>query len=113
MKKIEAIIRPSGVNQVCAILEGIGYPGITVSDVEGHGKQKGFRERRVRGTTHKVPFLEKKKIELIVKDNEADTIIKAIREAARTGEIGDGKIFVSPMDDAIRIRTGEAGDTAV
>jgi nitrogen regulatory protein PII len=113
MKKVEAIIRPTKVNAVCAILEEVGYSGVTISDVEGHGSQKGYRERQVRGVTHRLPFLEKKRIELIVKDNEADTIIKAIRKAVCTGEIGDGKIFVSSMDDAIRIRTGETGDAAV
>ncbi|HXW69646.1 MAG TPA: P-II family nitrogen regulator [Dissulfurispiraceae bacterium] len=113
MKKIEAIVRPTGVRQVCEILEKVGYPGVMISDIEGHGRQRGFRERNVRGVTCKVPFLEKKRIVLVVQDSEADTIIKAIREAACTGKIGDGKIFVSPMDDAIRIRTGETGDAAV
>lgn len=113
MKRIEAIIRPTGVRQVCDILEKVGYPGVMISNVEGHGNQKGFRERNVRGMTCKVPFLEKKRIVLVVKDNEADMIIEAIREAACTGKIGDGKIFVSPMDNVIRIRTGETGDAAV
>ena len=113
MKRIEAIIRPTKVTQLCASLEKVGYSGVTISDVEGHGSQKGFRERNVRGMTCKVPFLEKKRIVLVVKDNEAGMIIKAIREAACTGKIGDGKIFVSTMDDAIRIRTGETGDAAV
>lgn len=113
MKRIEAIIRPARINQICDILEKVGYPGVTVSDVEGHGSQKGFRERKVRGMTYKVPFLEKKRVVLIVKDKEADGIIRAIREAVCTGEIGDGKIFVSTIDDAIRIRTGETGDAAV
>ncbi len=113
MKRIEAIIRPSRLTEVCDTLERVGYPGVTVSNVEGHGKQKGFRKINVRGRTCKVPFIDKKRVVLVVKDNEADTIIKAIREAVCTGEIGDGKIFVSPMDDAIRIRTGESGDSAV
>ena len=113
MKKIVAIIRPDGLGRVCAVLEKAGYPGVTVSNVEGHGTQKGFRERKVRGTTHRVPFVEKKKIELIVKDSQAAGIIRAISEAARTGEVGDGKIFISPMDDVIRIRTGESGETAI
>ena len=113
MKRIEAIIRPTVVKKVCDILEKVGYPGVMISNVEGHGSQKGFRERNVRGMTCKVPFLEKKRVVLVVKDNEADRIIKAISEAVYTGKIGDGKIFISPMDDAIRIRTGETGDAAV
>jgi len=113
MKRIEAIVRPTGVKPVCDILEKVGYPGVMISDLEGHGRQKGFRKRNIRGVTCNVPFLEKKRIVLVVKDSEADTIVKAIREAACTGKIGDGKIFVSPMDDAIRIRTGETGDAAV
>ena len=113
MKRIEAIVRPTGVKQVCNILEKVGYPGVTISNVEGHGRQKGFREDNVRGKMCKMPFLEKKRITLVVQDNDADRIIKAIREAACTGKIGDGKIFVSPMDDAIRISTGETGDVAV
>ena len=113
MKRIEAIVRPTGVKQVCNILEKVGYPGVTISNVEGHGRQKGFREVNVRGKMCKMPFLEKKRIILVVQDNDADRIIKAIREAACTGKMGDGKIFVSPMDDAIRISTGETGDVAV
>jgi|SRR5664279_4398774 nitrogen regulatory protein P-II 1 len=113
MKRIEAIVRPTGVKQVCNILEKVGYPGVTISNVEGHGRQKGFREVNVRGKMCKMPFIDKKRIMLVVHDNDADRIIKAIREAACTGKMGDGKIFVSPMDDAIRISTGETGDVAV
>ena len=113
MKRIEAIVRPTGVKQVCNILEKVGYPGVTISNVEGHGRQKGFRDVNVRGKMCKMPFIDKKRIMLVVHDNDADRIIKAIREAACTGKMGDGKIFVSPMDDAIRISTGETGDVAV
>jgi nitrogen regulatory protein P-II 1 len=113
MKRIEAIVRPTGVKQVCNMLEKVGYPGVTISNVEGHGRQKGFREVNVRGKMCKMPFIDKKRIMLVVHDNDADRIIKAIREAACTGKMGDGKIFVSPMDDAIRISTGETGDVAV
>jgi nitrogen regulatory protein P-II 1 len=113
MKRIEVIIRPTMVNQVCAILKKVGYPGVMISDVEGHGRQKGGSERMVRGVTHKLPFLAKKRVVLVVKDNEADGIIKAVRDAAYSGNIGDGKIFVSSMDDAIRIRTGESGEAAI
>ncbi|MGD0887361.1 MAG: P-II family nitrogen regulator [Thermodesulfovibrionales bacterium] len=112
MKRIEAIIRPTMVTQVCAILDKVGYSGVTISDVEGHGSQKGT-ERRVRGVMHRVPFVAKKRLVFIVKDKEVDGIMKTIREAVSTGEIGDGKIFVSSMDNAMRIRTGEIGEIAV
>ncbi len=112
MKRIEAIIRPAKVSDVCAALEKVGHPGVTISDVEGHGSQKGV-DKKVRGKTYKVELLTKKRLEVIAKDNEADKIIKAIREAVFTGGIGDGKIFVSSMADAIRIRTGETGEAAI
>ena len=112
MKRIEAIIRPTMVPQVFAILDKVGYSGITISDVEGHGSQKGI-ERRVRGIMYNVPLVEKKRVVLVVKDNEVGRIMMAIREAVFTGEIGDGKIFISSMDDAMRIRTGETGEVAV
>lgn len=112
MKMIEAIIRPTKVNEVCAALEKVGHPGITIYDVEGHGNQQGV-EQQVRGKTYKVKLLSKKRVVVIVKDNEADKIIKTICNAVSTGKIGDGKIFVSTMDDAIRIRTGESGEAAV
>ncbi len=112
MKRIEAIIRPAKVGDVLSALEKVGHPGVMVSEIEGHGSQKGV-EHQVRGKTYKVSLLAKKKIDLIVKDAEADKIIRAIQKAGATGEIGDGKIFVSSMDDAIRIRTGESGEKAV
>lgn len=112
MKKIEAIIRPTKVGDVLAALEKVGHPGVTVSEVEGHGSQKGVKHQ-VRGKTYNVPLLSKKKIDVVVKDQEAGKIIDAIQKAVSTGEIGDGKIFVSNMDDAIRIRTGETGEKAV
>jgi nitrogen regulatory protein PII len=112
MKRIEAILRPTKVTQVCAILEKVGYSGVTISDVEGHGSQKGIA-RKVRGITYRVPFVEKKRVVFVVKDTEVDRIMKAIREAVSTGKIGDGKIFVSSMDNAMRIRTGEIGETAL
>jgi nitrogen regulatory protein P-II 1 len=113
MKRIEAIIRPSKVNQVCASLEKVGYPGVTISDVEGHGNQKGNTERKARGIAHRVPFVEKKRVVLVVKDKEVDSIMKAICESVCTGKIGDGKIFVSSIDNAMRIRTGETGEAAI
>ena len=112
MKRIEAIIRPTKVGDVLAALEKVGHPGVMVSEIEGHGSQKGV-EQQVRGKTYKVPLLAKKKIDIIVKDQEADKIIQAIQKAVSTGNIGDGKIFVSNMDNAIRIRTGETGEKAV
>ncbi len=112
MKRIEAIIRPAMVGDVCDALDKVGHPGVTISDVEGHGNQKGV-DKQVRGRTYKVDLLTKKRVEVIAKDNEADKIIKAIRDAVFTGEIGDGKIFISSMSDAIRIRTGETGEAAI
>ncbi len=112
MKRIEAIIRPAKVGEVLAALEKVGHPGVMVSEVEGHGSQKGVKQQ-IRGKTYNVSLLVKKKIDVIVKDQEAGRIIEAIQKAVSTGEIGDGKIFVSPMEDAIRIRTGESGEKAV
>ena len=112
MKRIEAIIRPTKVGDVLAALERVGHPGVMVSEIEGHGSQMGVKQQ-VRGKTYNVSLLAKKKIDVIVKDQEAGKIIEAIQKAVSTGEIGDGKIFVSNMDDAIRIRTGETGEKAV
>ena len=112
MKRIEAIIRPAKVGEVLAALEKVGHPGVMISEIEGHGSQKGVKQQ-LRGRTYNVSLLMKKKIDVIVKDQEADKIIQAIKEAVSTGEIGDGKIFVSNMDNAIRIRTGESGEEAV
>lgn len=112
MKRIEAIIRPNKVGELCAALEKVGHPGLMISDIEGHGSQKGV-EQEVRGKTYKIPLLTKKKVELIVKDQDAGKIVEAIKKAVATGAIGDGKIFVSSMEDAVRIRTGESGEAAV
>ena len=112
MKKIEAIIRPVKVVAVCEELEKAGHPGISVSELEGHGNQKGV-EQTVRGQKYKVPLLNKSKIEIIAKDKDVITIIGAIKKAAFTGEMGDGKIFVLPVDNAIRVRTDEEGDAAI
>lgn len=112
MKKIEAIIRPEKVEVVCSVLESIGYPGIMVTEIEGHGKQKGLTQQW-RGKEYKVNLLPKIKIEVVIKDEHLERTIKAIREAAYTGEIGNGKIFVLPVEDVIRIRTNERGNTAV
>ncbi len=113
MKRIEAIIQPTKLNQLCTNLEKVGYSGLMISDVEGHGNQKGTTERKARGATYRVPFVVKKRVVLVVKDKEVVSIMKAIREAVCTGKIGDGKIFVSSMDNVMRIRTGETGEAAV
>ncbi len=112
MKRIEAIIRPTKVSGVCAALERVGHPGVTISEIEGHGSQKGL-VAEVRGKKYKVDLLTKARVEVIVKDTDADKIVRAVRDAAQTGEIGDGKIFVHSMENAVRIRTGESGEAAL
>ena len=112
MKKIEAIIRPTKVGDVCDALGKVGHPGLTITEIEGHGKQQGV-EQQFHGKTYKVELITKTKIEVVVKDQDVDKTIKAIREAAVTGKVGDGKIFIYPVADAIRIRTAEQGDLAV
>ena len=112
MKKIEAIIRPAKVGNVCAALDKLGHPGIMITEIEGHGKQKGI-EQEFRGKTYKTELMTKARIEIVVNDAEVNKVTKAIREAAYTGKVGDGKIFIYPVDDAIRIRTAEQGDSAV
>ena len=112
MRKIEAIIKPFKLDEIKEALGGIGIQGITVSEVKGFGRQKGHTEL-YRGAEYVVDFLPKIKIEVAVPDNLVDQVTEAIRSAANTGKIGDGKIFVLPIDDAIRIRTGERGDEAL
>ena len=112
MKKIEAIIRPEKVDDVRKALEKAGYPGMTMSEVEGHGKQKGVTPQW-RGESYKVDLLPKTKIELIVSDKDAGRITGAITSAAKTGAVGDGKIFISQVEDAVRIRTGDRGEDAL
>lgn len=112
MKKIEAIIRPEKLDTVRKELDKSGYPGIMITEIEGHGKQKGI-EQQWRGEKYKVEFLPKIKIEIVVKDSEVDRIISALLQTARTGVVGDGKIFVSDVKDAVRIRTGERGEKAI
>jgi nitrogen regulatory protein P-II 1 len=112
MKKIEAVIRPAKVGDVCAALDKIGHPGIMITEIEGHGKQKGI-EQEFRGKTYKTELLSKAKLEVVVNDQDLFKTTKAIREAAFTGKMGDGKIFVYPVADAIRIRTAEEGEVAV
>jgi nitrogen regulatory protein P-II 1 len=112
MKKIEAIIRPDILNNIKNSLSELGYPGMTITEVKGHGKQKGV-EQIWHGGKYRVEFLPKIKLEIIVLDEDLDRIISAIIMEARTGNIGDGKIFIYPVEDAIRIRTGEAGNNAI
>lgn len=112
MKKIEAIIRPEKVGAVCAALEKVGHPGVMISEIEGHGKQKGL-EREVLGKKYKVDLLTKTRIELIVQDADLEKIVQAVQKAAYTGSVGDGKIFISTIDEAIRIRTGENSELAL
>lgn len=112
MIKIEAIIRPQKLDEVKAALDEIGIAGITVTEVHGSGRQKGYTQT-YRGAEYTVNLLQKVKIEVVVPDALAEQVVEALQEAARTGEIGDGKIFLIPVADAIRIRTGERGDIAV
>jgi nitrogen regulatory protein P-II 1 len=113
MKRIEAIIRPEKASEVCAALDRVGHPGVTLSQVEGHGDQKGW-VNLVRGISYtKVSLVTKTRVEVVVKDEDADKIIKAVREAAFTGEAGDGKIFVHDMAGVIKIRTNETGMAAI
>jgi nitrogen regulatory protein P-II 1 len=112
MKKIEAIIKPFKLEEVKEALSGVGIEGMTVSEVKGFGRQKGHTEI-YRGNEYTVDFLPKIKIEIVLADNLAAGAIDAIVKAAKTGKIGDGKVFVSPVEDAIRIRTEEKGERAV
>ncbi len=112
MKKIEAIIKPFKLEDVKEALAEVGVEGMTVTEVKGFGRQKGHTEI-YRGSEYTVDFLPKIKIELVLGDQTATAAVEAILKAAKTGKIGDGKVFVSPVDDAIRIRTGETGEQAV
>ena len=112
MKKIEAIIRPAKVDAVCEALDKVGHPGMMITEMEGHGAQKGMK-KMLRGKEYTVEFITKTKLDIIANDADVDKLVKAIREAAYTGEVGDGKIFISTVDDAIRIRTAEKGNGAV
>ena len=112
MKRIEAIIKPFKLEEVKEALEEAGNPGMTVTEVKGFGRQKGHTEI-YRGSEYTVDFLPKIKIELVVPDSRAEDAVVAILKAAKTGKIGDGKVFISPIDDAIRIRTEERGESAL
>ena len=112
MKKIEAIIRPFKLEDVKIALVNAGIVGMTVSEVRGFGRQKGQVER-YRGSEFTVEFLQKLKLEIVVDDDRVETVVNAVQEAARTGEIGDGKIFISTVDSVYRIRTGDRDSGAI
>jgi nitrogen regulatory protein P-II 1 len=112
MKKVEAIIRPFKLDEVKIALVNAGIVGMTVSEVRGFGRQKGQTER-YRGSEYTVEFLQKLKVEIVVEDDQLDMVVEKVIAAARTGEIGDGKIFVSPVEQIIRIRTGEKNMEAI
>ena len=112
MKKIEAIIKPFKLDDVKDALHDVGVSGITVTEVKGFGRQKGHTEL-YRGAEYVIDFLPKVKIEVVVEDTLVENVIEAITQAARTGRIGDGKIFVIPIDEAVRIRTSDRGADAI
>ena len=112
MKKIEAIIKPFKLDEVKEALQEVGVQGITVLEAKGFGRQKGHTEL-YRGAEYVVDFLPKIKVEVVVPDDQIDKAVEAIQNAAKTGRIGDGKMFISTIEDAIRIRTGETGSNAV
>lgn len=112
MKKIEAVIKPFKLDDVKDALHDVGVSGITVTEVKGFGRQKGHTEL-YRGAEYVIDFLPKVKIEVVVEDVIVENVIEAITQAARTGRIGDGKIFVLPIEEAVRIRTGDRGADAI
>lgn len=112
MKKIEAIIKPFKLDEVKDALNSIGVTGMTISEVKGYGRQKGHTEI-YRGAEYVVDFIPKMKIEVVVQAGQAEEVVNKIRDAANTGKIGDGKIFVMPIERVIRVRTGEEGSDAV
>jgi len=112
LKKVEAIIRPFKLDEVKIALVNAGIVGMTVSEVRGFGRQKGQTER-YRGSEYTVEFLQKLKVEVVIEDEQLDMVVDKIIAAARTGEIGDGKIFISPVEQVVRIRTGEKNTEAI
>ena len=112
MKKIEAIIRPEKLTIVHEALKDLGYPGMTISEVKGHGVQKGIVQQW-RGRQYSVEFLPKVKIEIVVPDSAVERLLQVIKENAETGSIGDGKAFISTVDDVMRLRTGERGEVGL
>ena len=112
MKKVEAIIKPFKLDEVKEALTEIGISGMTISEVKGFGRQKGHTEL-YRGSEYVVDFIPKVKIEVVVPDSLAEKVVETIVNAAKTGRIGDGKVFISPVEEAVRIRTGERGEKAL
>ena len=112
MKKVEAIIQPHKLEDVREALKNVGVDGMTISDVRGHGRQKGHKEV-YRGQEYTVDLLPKVKVEIVVPDSQVEGTVKALGDAARSGKLGDGKIFISNLDDAIRIRNGDRGEGAL
>ncbi|MFN2367038.1 MAG: P-II family nitrogen regulator [Desulfurivibrionaceae bacterium] len=112
MKKIEAIIKPFKLDDVRQALNDIGIQGMTITEVKGYGRQKGHKEI-YRGAEYEVDFIPKTKIEIIIDAGQVDQVVETIREAANTGKIGDGKIFVLPIEEVVRVRTGEKGHDAI
>lgn len=112
MKKVVAIIRPNKLDEVKDALEEVGCHGVTVTEVKGRGRQLGITES-YRGSDYRIDMLPKTRLEIVVSSKNVEKIIKAIVETAQTGDIGDGKIFISPVEEVVRIRTGEKGDKAV
>ena len=112
MKKVEAVIKPFKLDDVKEALNEIGIQGMTISEVKGYGRQKGHKEI-YRGAEYVVDFIPKIKIEIVVAADRADQVVQKIREAANTNKIGDGKIFVLPVEEAVRVRTGEKGSDAI
>ena len=112
MKKVEAVIRPERLDMVMEELGKLGYPGVTISDVRGHGKQKGV-SHMWRGAEYRVEFLPKVKVEVVVIEKDVSKVTASIVRAARTGSIGDGKVFIYDVDNAVRVRTGESGFNAI
>ena len=112
MKKIEAVIRPHLLDAVRNALQEVGVAGMTIGEVQGYGRQKGHTET-YRGTEYQIEFTPKIKVEVIVPEDLEDSVVEAITKTARTGKFGDGKIFITGLDDVIRIRTGERGEAAL
>jgi len=112
LKKVEAIIKPFKLEEVKEALSNVGVKGLTVIEVKGFGRQKGHKEL-YRGAEYEIEFLPKVKLEVVVSDNELESVIEAIVSSARTGRLGDGKVFVSPIEEVIRIRTDERGVEAI
>ena len=112
MKKVECIVRPAKLEEVIVAVEKLGISGLNITQIAGYGKQKGTK-KVYRGVEYEVKLKEKLKIELVVEEEEAEAVVEAIVEATRTGEVGDGKIFVYEIEEAVRVRTGEKGKEAV